>query len=814
MDFDTPAEKRIMLYIATTVALLLVIYLGVWVRLSTINTPTVLDYDPWWFYRYARMILDNGLKPPEWDIQSYYPPGRPVNPFEGWPYTIIFFYKILNIFTTATFMKAAILSPLIMVALIPIPAFLLGRLLTNNLGGLVTALFAVLTPSFIGVSMAGYCDTDAPVVFYFFLSVFTTLLAVKKPKPIYIIFAVIANLLFIWNWGGGWITLILFTVFIFVLPLFRALESFIHNLSFKLDIKEIARETIKVGQPIFIIILLTNLIYFFIFNSTEFHSFFGGLAFTGLAAVIRWGVLLILILWNGIFAYYFIRSISRRKNMYKRIYFSLLFLGSLYIFYLIFFAFLTTTTHPLLVNISVAELQPVNILSYSGFMSVASRVGLLSTILAFGLFFLALYKIWKKEKISPEEVFFFLWLLTMFALISRGVRFSLQFSVAAAVAGGYVIAHYKKYPLILFLILVFSLLVSRQYFVRTIYDTIGIVIILGIAFFALFKKESELTNLFILGFFVFQLLFFISNAIQIGQTPGMEISQNWYNALNWLSDPSNSDKDTLIVTWWDPGHILAGYSYYKGNPLKVHADGAHCGPGDCVPYNHNIRIQDMGRIFATNSEEEAIGVLKKYTYLTPEECQEVKKDFGDRIYDNILKEDPCTNVTKVYIIASNDLIGKYYWLSYFGTGTGRNFIQLQLSSRSGDKLVYGGGLVTLAMKDNKLVPILNFPQQGISNAIIKEIIFYQNGQPYSYDYSNATNKIDGLLWVDPSFQVVIFMDPAVRDSVFTNMFFFNGEGFPQFGIQPLKHFHLVYSNPEVKIFNVTFSTVGNQTSSI
>jgi hypothetical protein len=56
--------------------------------------------------------------------------------------------------------------------------------------------------------------------------------------------------------------------------------------------------------------------------------------------------------------------------------------------------------------------------------------------------------------------------------------------------------------------------------------------------------------------------------------------------------------------------------------------------------------------------------------------------------------------------------------------------------------------------------------------------------------------INGLLWVDSSYSYVLFMPPAVRDSLFTKMFFWNGQG--------LKHFEYVYGNSELKIFKVIF----------
>ncbi len=780
--------------------ILIIAYLGIWVRLSTINTPTVLDYDPWWFYRYARMILNNGLKVPKWDLQSFSLTGRGIALFQGWPYTMIFFYYFLNFFSSLTFMKVAIISPLIIVALITIPAYLLGKLLTNEIGGLVTAFFAVLVPSFIGVSMAGYCDSDAPVAFYFFLSVFASLLALKKRKWAYLAFAIISNILFVWNWGGGWITSILLIAFLIALPIFRIFENFLHTFSFKFDFKKIYEEWVNVNDPIFEIIGISSIITYFLFNFSIFHSFFGGLAFTGLATLTRWFVFLLSLLWIGFSSFHFISSFL--KGMLKeRTYYFFQLLISAFMLYFLFSAFSIAPTKPLIVNISVAELQPINIFSQDGFMAVAGRVGLLPTILAFGLFALAFYKIWKKEQITSEEVFFFIWLLTMFYLISRGVRFSLQFSIAASVAAGYVIGHYKKYPEVLLLILTLSLLFLRQVLARNPFETIGFIFIFILPFLVLYKRDEKLTKIFVFGLFAFQLLFFISNSIQVGQASGMLISKNWYDALDWLVE--NADKDSLITTWWDPGHILAGYSYYKGKPLRVHADGAHC--GDCYPYNHDIRIRDMGRIFSTSNETEALEILKKYKQLTPEQCKEAKKRFPQ------MPQEACKPVSDIYIIASADLIGKYYWLSCFGSFDyelwektngqewkcdGRNFIQLPFSGQDAyGNLVYGN-MLTLTMKDGKLAAVINVPQQGVRNAIVKEIVYYQQGQEIRYKFENVTNAIDGMVWVDPGFGMVIFMDPKIRDSIFTKMFFFDGKG--------LKHFELVYSNPEVKIFKVHF----------
>ncbi|MDI6825977.1 MAG: STT3 domain-containing protein [Candidatus Aenigmarchaeota archaeon] len=714
--------------------LLFIIFLSTWVRLSTINSPTVLDYDPFWWYRYAKIILENGFKMPEWDILSFYPPGRPTEPFQGWPYTIAIFYKILNSLSGMDFTRAAIISPLITVALIPIPAFFLGKFLTgNNIAGLATAIFATLTPAFIGVSMAGYCDSDAPVVFYSFFSVLFTILAMKKRSIPFYFLAILANLMFIYNWGGGWITLILFLVFILTIIPFRVLEDVIHTKKLTLSLSGVLKEVKTLFIPLIVIILITNVVGFILWRMTMFHSLFGGLVFTGLVG------------------------------------------------------------QPLIVNVSVAELQPINVFSREGFLAVVSRVGLLPVILTFfGLPLLVLYKLYRRERIAFEEIFLFLWALVMFYLITRGIRFSLLFSIAAATSAGYAIGNFYNY------------LKGRN--------------------LVIFSTAFGLVGLLI--------LMFISDAIQIGYaSSGMLLSQNWYDMLDWLK--SNAKKDAIVATWWDPGHIIAGYT-----GLRVHADGAHCGPTVCIPYNHNVRIQDMGRIMSTSDEKEAISILKKYMQLTPEQCQEVKQKFGD-----IIPKEACEPASEMYFISSNDLIGKFTWMNYFGgyrapiksnadfqanpgvccastpkTEPGQiscgefaaqgkgvwvwcpwifSFSEVKQDQEGNPVYVYdyAGLKIAIIQKGDNLIPIYN------NRFLINHLTFFPQGsaKPQAIDLTRlntSLERIDGLIWIDPSFRNLIYFAPSIKDSIFTRTFFFDGEG--------LKHFDLVYSNPEIRLYKLNF----------
>jgi asparagine N-glycosylation enzyme membrane subunit Stt3 len=651
--------------------------------------------------------MKNGMKPLQWDIVSYYPPGRPSDPTLGWEYTMILFYKIAQIFSRSVdFLFIAKLSPVILAALGAIPAFLFGKMLTNKWGGLATALFAVLTPTFIGVSMAGYCDNDPVVVFYTFLSIYSIFLAIEKKSFPYYVFAILANVLFAFNWGGGWFVLLLFTALLPVLLIFRIFESFIHKRSFKFNLSEILQKIKSLIIPLAIILVATNVIGF-ITN-----------------------------------------------------------LGTMLLSLLVSFGFIQKEAG-LLVNVSVAELQLLNVFSKEGFFAVVNRVGLLPTLLTFiGLPLLVIYKLLKRIEISYVEIFLFLWVGITFWMILHGVRFSLEFSSAAAVAAGYVIGNLTRYS-------------KKDFLAATSY-----------------------------GALMLFTLIFVSDAIRFGYASvGMEISQNWIDALEWLK--KNADKDALITTWWDPGHIITGYT-----GLKVHADGAHCGPAQCIPYNHNIRIQDMGRVFATSNESEAISILSKYMKLTPEQCAAAKKAWPQ------MPEDACKPVSEMYVIASNDLIGKYYWLSFFSScekkfgwqayetcsksvkwflenGEGKNFFTLPFSNFDQTGNPVYAGIVTLGQVNNTLVGVYQ------NRYIIKRIVYFQEGRMIAKEY-NVENSIDGLLWVDPSFGLVIFMEPEVYKSIFTNMFFFNGQGLKEFDIPKLNNFELKFSNPEVKIFKVIF----------
>jgi len=677
--------------------LLFIVYLGIYVRLSTVNAKMILDYDPWWHFRHTEELIKNNFMPLKWDILSFYPPGRPADEQQGYYYILAIGYKLLNAVRTTSFMRYMIWVPAVLAGLAAIPAYMTGRIITNKWGGLVTALFVVLAPTFIGVSMAGYVDDDVSVVMWTFITAFSFLYLMKKRTIFAYALSIISFFMFAASWNQGWYLLYWFTAFAPVYWIF-------------LSVIEIRKKTGSSTSQIFkekFVYVLKNLLL--------------PLAIVAICATVI-GLML-----------KFTIGLPFNDPLTSFYYGVLFFQKSL-----------------LIVVISVAELQVINVFTPDGFLAVASRVGLMPFILAIvGLPLITFLKFWKKHEITFAEMFAFVWLAITFVMITQGVRFSLLFSCAVAVAAGFAVGNIVRY----------------------------------------LKEGSEFANISILksnkaaivsticGLLLLGMVLYISDSNQLGmQGAGMEVSQNWVDALNWIK--SNADKDALITTWWDPGHIIAGYTGHK-----VLADGAHCASMSCIPYNHNIRIQDTGRMFSTSDENESLSIIKKYLSLTPKQCKTVRDTFG-----SIVPQDACKPVTEVYVIASSDLIGKYHWMSYFGTGNAKDFYQLSLTGYDQQQgiLNYADGVVSLVSKGNQLVPVYN------NKYIIKEMVYYPTGKETYQSFANATDTIDGLLWVDPSFRVSIFMQPEVRDSVFTKMFFWDGKG--------LNNFELVFNNPEVKIF--------------
>ena len=298
-----------------------------------------------------------------------------------------------------------------------------------------------------------------------------------------------------------------------------------------------------------------------------------------------------------------------------------------------------------------------------------------------------------------------------------------------------------------------------------------------------FVKILTCGIILILGLFVFLI------GLQLSQSLGPDINSNWDDAWNFLK--TKTPEFSIVGTWWDPGHMISGTA-----ERRDYADGGHC--HTCL-YTINDRIVDLGKIMVTSDENVSLDLIRKYQGDSP----------------------------KVYWIASDDLIGKFQWLQYFGIGCDARtdskcplYMQIPENNRyldnNGNIVIrnynIGKDLNVMIFNGPIPVPIL---VQGIDAALFDDFIVYNGSQPVSIrlgegernDLINSLKPLERNLnvrftnqtipmtaWIQSQFSYVVLIPPNLRESVFTKMFMLEGQG--------LEHFKQVFRNEQVKIYEV------------
>jgi hypothetical protein len=228
------------------------------------------------------------------------------------------------------------------------------------------------------------------------------------------------------------------------------------------------------------------------------------------------------------------------------------------------------------------------------------------------------------------------------------------------------------------------------------------------------------------------------------------------------------------------------------------ADGAHCG-NTCF-YNINDRITDIGKIMATTDENESLSLINKYKGTSE----------------------------KAYWIASDDLIGKYQWLQYFGTGcdarTDSQCSIYMLLSRT--KVAYdqnGNPILVFADSSGSINSIVLFGEiplplliQGRDAMLYRDMIYYNGNELKNYSFENlnetkmaalkeglkqynlilSNQTVPLTAWMPSNYGYMTLIPDRLKDTVFTKMFFLEGQG--------LEHFKQVFRNEQVKIYEVVF----------
>jgi len=318
------------------------------------------------------------------------------------------------------------------------------------------------------------------------------------------------------------------------------------------------------------------------------------------------------------------------------------------------------------------------------------------------------------------------------------------------------------------------------------------------------KMKFEIKYVYIIVLLIFIILqmnyFYYDPGTNLAKSQGTVLSDNWWEGLNWIKN--NTDECAVVATYWDPGHFITGIArraaVFDGasqNALlvvdtddlrdEIVIENFDSGINHIVMYENGkrttARIQDISTTLLTGNETLAIDILSYY--MKP-------------------------NCTEMYYIASSDLISKSQWWSYFSTwdpidkGNRYIYYTVQLTqakpipSENAISYTYAMGqnqaFVLYDIEDN-LKPYLQSGNQFLE--VEKLFYFKKDGTPNFIISEEA--EVKGLLWLDPSRQLIIFIPPELENSIFTRLYFFNGEG--------LENFEFVNSwGGEVKLFKVKF----------
>ncbi|MEM7813565.1 MAG: hypothetical protein QW548_01555, partial [Candidatus Aenigmatarchaeota archaeon] len=308
------------------------------------------------------------------------------------------------------------------------------------------------------------------------------------------------------------------------------------------------------------------------------------------------------------------------------------------------------------------------------------------------------------------------------------------------------------------------------------------------------------------------LIFYILPAAAISQSQGTVLSDNWWNALIWIRN--NTDECATIATYWDPGHFITGIArravVFDGASqaslfTKPYA-GAESGL-KIIPHDNGIkqlvlyeggnetraRIKDITTVMLTANESLAVEILRDYAK---------------------------PNCPELYFIASQDLIFKSQWWTYFATWDPTREGSQPLSK--GDIYTYAiaqvarrkplpqFGVVGYEYPLSQLQSIVLCQQNGTIAPCARDAIgLFQSGEqfvrlrrivwPTSRGYASMEDddaELPGtVLVLDGSAQVIAYLRPELENALFTRMFFYNGAG--------LEKFELVGNwGGEVKLFKV------------
>ncbi len=222
--FHKPKAKISRGSILIASSLLLIFFAALILRLEPMidAQPIVRAFDPWFQLKVTNYVVDNGYGAffTWYDDSTWVPFGRDMTTtsYIGVPFTSAFFYWVVNgLGIEVSVLFISLIMPALMGALTTLVIFFLGRELSNNTVGLLSALFMAFLPAFIQRTVAGFYDNESVGVFAIVITLFFFIRSLKRGSTTSGLAAGVSLAYLLASWGAGDFLLGLFALYAFIL---------------------------------------------------------------------------------------------------------------------------------------------------------------------------------------------------------------------------------------------------------------------------------------------------------------------------------------------------------------------------------------------------------------------------------------------------------------------------------------------------------------------------------------------------------------------------------------------------------------------
>ncbi|MHA2600777.1 MAG: STT3 domain-containing protein [Candidatus Thorarchaeota archaeon SMTZ1-83] len=220
--FHRPKAKISRGSVILAVALVIIFFAALILRILPLlnSQPVVRAFDPWFQLKVTEYVVDNGYGAffTWFDETTWVPFGRDMTTtsYIGVPFTSAFLYWVLNgIGISADVLYVSLVMPAFMGALTTIAVFYLGRELSNNTVGLLSALFLAFIPAFTQRTVAGFYDNECVGVFAIVLSTYFFIRGLKRGSVLSAFASGLALTYLKASWGASDFLVNLFALFAF-----------------------------------------------------------------------------------------------------------------------------------------------------------------------------------------------------------------------------------------------------------------------------------------------------------------------------------------------------------------------------------------------------------------------------------------------------------------------------------------------------------------------------------------------------------------------------------------------------------------------